>query len=185
MLKEILEDTQIGMEKSLGALDVAFKKIRTGRATPSLLDSIKVNYYDKLTPLAQVASISIEDAKTLAISPWEKGIVQEIEKAISESELGLNPATSSETIRVILPDLTEETRRDFIKKAKAEAENAKVSVRNVRRDGNSQLKEFLKEKEISEDEERQGEEEIQKLTDLFVEKVDAALEAKEKDLLDF
>ena len=185
MLKEILEDTEIGMEKSLGALDVAFKKIRTGRATPSLLDSIKVNYYDKLTPLAQVASISIEDAKTLAISPWEKGIVQEIEKAISESELGLNPATSSETIRVILPDLTEETRRDFIKKAKAEAENAKVSVRNVRRDGNSQLKDFLKEKEISEDEERQGEEEIQKLTDLFVEKVDAALEAKEKDLLDF
>ena len=185
MLKEILEDTQIGMEKSLGALDVAFKKIRTGRATPSLLDSIKVNYYDKLTPLAQVASISIEDAKTLAIAPWEKGIVQEIEKAISESELGLNPATSGDTIRVILPDLTEETRRDFIKKAKSEAENAKVSVRNVRREGNSQLKEFLKEKEISEDEERQGEEEIQKLTDLFVEKVDAALEAKEKDLLDF
>ena len=185
MLKEILEDTEIGMEKSLGALDVAFKKIRTGRATPSLLDSIKVNYYDKLTPLSQVASISIEDAKTLAIVPWEKGIVQEIEKAISESELGLNPATSGETIRVILPDLTEETRRDFIKKAKVEAENAKVSVRNVRRDGNSQLKEFLKEKEISEDEERQGEEEIQKLTDLFVEKVDAALEAKEKDLLDF
>jgi len=185
MLKEILEDTEIGMEKSLGALDVAFKKIRTGRATPSLLDSIKVNYYDKLTPLAQVASISIEDAKTLAIAPWEKGIVPEIEKAISESELGLNPATSGETIRVILPDLTEETRRDFIKKAKSEAENAKVSIRNVRREGNSQLKEFLKEKEISEDEERQGEEEIQKLTDLFVEKVDAALEAKEKDLLDF
>ena len=185
MLKEILEDTEIGMKKSLGALDVAFKKIRTGRATPSLLDSIKVNYYDKMTPLSQVASISIEDAKTLAIAPWEKGIVQEIEKAISESELGLNPATSGETIRVILSDLTEETRRDFIKKAKAEAENAKVSVRNVRRDGNSQLKEFLKEKEISEDEERQGEEAIQKLTDLFVEKVDAALEAKEKDLLDF
>ena len=185
MLKEILEDTEIGMEKSLGALDVAFKKIRTGRATPSLLDSIKVNYYDKLTPLAQVASISIEDAKTLAISPWEKGVVQEIEKAISESELGLNPATSGDTIRVILPDLTEETRRDFIKKAKVEAENAKVSLRNVRREGNSQLKDFLKEKEISEDEERQGEEEIQKLTDLFVEKVDAALEAKEIDLLDF
>ena len=185
MLKEILEDTEIGMERSLGALDVAFKKIRTGRATPSLLDSIKVNYYDKLTPLSQVASISIEDAKTLAIVPWEKGIVQEIEKAISESELGLNPATSGDTIRVILPDLTEETRRDFIKKAKSEAENAKVTVRTARREGNSQLKEFLKEKEISEDEERQGEEEIQKLTDLFVEKVDSALEAKEKDLLDF
>ena len=185
MLKEILEDTKLGMEKSLAALDISFKKIRTGRATPSLLDSIKVNYYEKLTPLAQVASISIEDAKTLAIVPWEKGIVQEIEKAILESELGLNPATSGDTIRVILPDLTEETRRDFIKKAKAEAENAKVSVRNVRREGNSQLKEFLKEKEISEDEERQGEEEIQKLTDLFVEKVDSALEAKERDLLDF
>lgn len=185
MLKEIIEDTEKGMERSLGALDVAFKKIRTGRATPSLLDSIKVNYYEKLTPLSQVASISIEDAKTLAITTWEKGMVQEIEKAISESDLGLNPATSGDTIRVILPDLTEETRRDFIKKAKAEAENAKVSIRNVRREGNSQLKEFLKEKEISEDEERQGEEEIQKLTNLFVEKVDAALEAKEKDLLDF
>ena len=185
MLKEIIEDTEKGMERSLGALDVAFKKIRTGRATPSLLDSIKVNYYEKLTPLSQVASISIEDAKTLAIATWEKGMVQEIEKAISESDLGLNPATSGETIRVILPDLTEETRRDFIKKAKAEAENAKVSVRNIRREGNSQLKEFLKEKEISEDEERQGEEEIQKLTNLFVEKVDAALEAKETDLLDF
>ena len=185
MLKEILEDTEIGMEKSLSALDVAFKKIRTGRATPSLLDSVKVNYYDKQTPLSQVASISIEDAKTLAIAPWEKGIVQEIEKAISESELGLNPATSSDIIRVILPDLTEETRRDFIKKAKSEAENAKVSVRNVRREGNSQLKEFLKEKEISEDEERQGEEEIQKLTDIYVNKVDEILSFKEKDLLDF
>ena len=185
MLKEILEDTELGMERSLGALDAAFKKIRTGRATPSLLDSIKVSYYDKLTPLSQVASINIEDAKTLAIAPWEKGIVQEIEKAIAESELGLIPSTSGDTIRVILPDLTEETRRDFIKKAKAEAENAKVSVRNVRREGNSQLKEFLKEKEISEDEERQGEQEIQKLTDLFVEKVELALEAKEKDLLDF
>ena len=185
MLNEIVEDAEAGMEKSLNALEVAFKKIRTGRATPSLLDSVKVDYYEKLTPLGQVASISIEDAKTLAIAPWEKGIVQQIEKAILESDLALNPATSGDTIRVILPDLTEETRRDFIKKAKAEAENAKVSVRNVRREGNSQLKEFLKEKEISQDEERQGEELIQKLTDSFVEKVDLALEAKEKDLLDF
>ena len=185
MLNEIVEDAESGMEKSLNALDAAFKKIRTGRATPSLLDSIKVDYYDKLTPLAQVASISIEDAKTLAIVPWEKGVVQQIEKAISESDLGLNPATSGDTIRGILPDLTEVTRRDFIKKAKAEAENAKVSIRNVRREGNSQLKEFLKEKEISQDEERQGEELIQKLTDTFVEKVDLALNSKEKDLLDF
>ena len=185
MLNEIVEDAKSGMEKSLGALDAAFKKIRTGRATPSLLDSIKLDYYDKPTPLSQVASISIEDAKTLAIVPWEKGIVQQIEKSIMESDLGLNPATSGDTIRVILPDLTEETRKDFIKKAKAEAENAKVSIRNVRREGNTQLKEFLKEKEISQDEERQGEERIQKLTDLFVEKIDSTFEAKEKDLLDF
>jgi ribosome recycling factor len=185
MLNEIVEDAKSGMEKSLGALEAAFKKIRTGRATPSLLDSIKLDYYDKPTPLSQVASISIEDAKTLAIVPWEKGIVQQIEKSILESDLGLNPATSGDTIRVILPDLTEETRRDFIKKAKAEAENAKVSIRNVRREGNTQLKEFLKEKEISQDEERQGEEQIQQLTDLFVEKIDSTFEAKEKDLLDF
>ena len=185
MLNEIVEDAKSGMEKSLGALETAFKKIRTGRATPSLLDSIKLDYYDKPTPLSQVASISIEDAKTLAIVPWEKGVVQQIEKSIMESDLGLNPATSGDTIRVILPDLTEETRRDFIKKAKAEAENAKVSIRNVRREGNTQLKEFLKEKEISQDEERQGEEQIQKLTDLFVEKIDSTFEAKEKDLLDF
>ena len=185
MLNEIVEDAKSGMEKSLVALEIAFKKIRTGRATPSLLDSIKLDYYDKPTPLSQVASISIEDAKTLAIVPWEKGVVQQIEKSIMESDLGLNPATSGDTIRVILPDLTEETRKDFIKKAKAEAENAKVSIRNVRREGNTQLKEFLKEKEISQDEERQGEELIQKLTDLFVEKIDSTFEAKEKDLLDF
>jgi ribosome recycling factor len=150
-----------------------------------LLDSIRVDYYDKLTPLSPVASISIEDAKTLAIVPWEKGVLQLIERAISESDMGLSPTTSGETVRVILPALTEETRRELIKKAKAEAENAKVSILNARRDGNSQLKEFLKEKEISQDEERQGEEEIQKLTDLFVEKIDESFKIKEKDLLDF
>ena len=185
MLQEIVEDTKVGMEKSFQSLDAAFKRIRTGRASPALLDDIRVDYYDNLTPLTQLASISVEDAKTIAIIPWEKAVVQDIEKAIMESELGLNPATSGDTIRVILPDLTEETRKEFIKKARVEAENAKVSLRNVRREGNSQLKEFLKEKEISEDEERQGEEEIQKLTDLFVGKVNEALSAKEKDLLDF
>ncbi len=185
MLQEIVEDTKVGMEKSLQSLDAAFKRIRTGRASPALLDDIRVDYYDNLTPLTQLASISVEDAKTIAIFPWEKAFVQDIEKAIMESELGLNPATSGDTIRVILPDLTEETRKEFIKKARSEAENTKVSLRNVRREGNSQLKEFLKEKEISEDEERQGEEEIQKLTDLFVGKVNEALSAKEKDLLDF
>ena len=185
MLQEIVEDTKVGMEKSLQSLDAAFKRIRTGRASPALLDDIRVDYYDNLTPLTQLASISVEDAKTIAIIPWEKAVVQPIEKAIMESELGLNPATSGDTIRVILPDLTEETRKEFIKKARSEAENTKVSLRNVRREGNSQLKEFLKEKEISEDEERQGEEEIQKLTDLFVGRVNEALSAKEKDLLDF
>ncbi len=185
MLQEIVEDTRVGMEKSFQSLDAAFKRIRTGRASPALLDDIRVDYYDNLTPLTQLASISVEDAKTIAIIPWEKAVVQDIEKAIMESELGLNPATSGDTIRVILPDLTEETRKEFIKKARVEAENAKVSLRNVRREGNSQLKEFLKEKEISEDEERQGEEEIQKLTDLFVGRVNEALSAKEKDLLDF
>ena len=185
MLQEIIEDTMSSMDDSLTSLDVAFKKIRTGRATASLLDSIRVDYYDKLTPLSQVASISIEDAKTLAIVPWEKGVLQLIERAISESDMGLSPTTSGETVRVILPDLTEETRRELTKKAKAEAENAKVSIRNARRDGNSQLKEFLKEKEISQDEERQGEEEIQKLTDIFVEKIDESFKIKEKDLLDF
>ena len=185
MLQEIVEDTKAGMEKSFQSLDAAFKRISTGRASPALLDDIRVYYYDNLTPLTQLASISVEDAKTIAIIPWEKAVVQDIEKAIMESELGLNPATSGDTIRVILPDLTEETRKEFIKKARSEAENAKVSLRNVRREGNSQLKEFLKEKEISEDEERQGEEEIQKLTDLFVGRVNEALSAKEKDLLDF
>ena len=185
MLQEIIEDTRVGMDRSLQALDVAFKRIRTGRASPALLDDIKVDYYDTLTPLTQLANISVEDAKTIAIIPWEKAVVQGIEKAIMESELGLNPATSGDTIRVILPDLTEETRKEFIKKAKSEAENTRVSIRNVRREGNSQLKEFLKEKEISEDEERSGEEEIQKLTDLYVSKVDEALSVKEKDLLDF
>ena len=185
MLQEILDDTKRGMEKSLNSLDLAFKRIRTGRANPNLLDDIRVNYYETLTPITQLANISVEDAKTLAIVPWEKSVVQDIEKAIMESDLGLNPATSGDTVRVILPDLTEETRKEFIKKARSETEIAKVSIRNVRREGNSQLKEFLKEKEISEDEERQGEDEIQKLTDMFVRKADEAFSNKEKDLLDF
>ena len=185
MLNEILEDAKVGMQKSLNALDSNFKKIRTGRANPSVVEGIKVDYYGNPTPLSQVANISVEDAKTLAIIPWEKSIVQDIEKTILESDLGINPATSGDTIRVILPDLTEETRKEFIKKAKSDAENTKVSIRNARREGNSQLKEFLKEKEISEDEERQGEEEIQKLTDNYVNKVDEIMSVKEKDLLDF
>lgn len=185
MLEEIIEDARIGMEKSLNALEVAFKRIRTGRASPSLLDDIKIDHYGTLTPLPQLANISVEDAKTIAINPWEKTIVQEIEKAILESDLGLNPATSGDKIRLNLPDLTEETRKELVKKARSETEKAKISIRNVRREGNSQLKEFLKDKEISKDEERRGEEEIQKLTDLFANKIDQSLIIKEQDLLDF
>ena len=185
MLEEIIEDARIGMEKSLNALEVAFKRIRTGRASPSLLDDIKIDHYGTLTPLPQLANISIEDAKTIAINPWEKTIVQEIEKAIMESDLGLNPATSGDKIRLNLPDLTEETRKELVKKAHSETEKAKISIRNVRRESNSQLKEFLKDKEISKDEERRGEEEIQKLTDHFVNKIDQSLIIKEQDLLDF
>ena len=185
MLQEILEDTEKRMVKSLDSLKMSLKKIRTGRASPSILDDVKLDYYETLTPLSQLANISVEDAKTIAVIPWEKSIIRDIEKAIMESDLGLNASTSKDTIRVNLPDLTEETRKEFIKKARAEAENTKVSIRNVRREGNSQLKEFLKEKEISEDQERQGEEEIQKLTDLFVTKAEEILAIKEKDLLDF
>ena len=182
MLNEIVEDAKIGMEKSLNALDVAFKKIRTGRATPSLLDSIKLDYYDKLTPLSQVASISIEDAKTLAIVPWEKGVVQQIEKTILESDLGLNPATSGDTIRVILPDLTEETRKEFIKKAKAESENAKVSIRNVRRDANDGLKQLQKDG-TSEDLIKDAESNVQNITNDYAAKIDTILVAKEKEIM--
>ena len=182
MLNEIVEDAELGMEKSLNALDAAFKKIRTGRAAPSLLDSIKVDYYDKLTPLAQVASISIEDAKTLAIVPWEKGVVQQIEKAISESDLGLNPATSGDTIRVILPDLTEETRRDFIKKAKAEAENAKVSIRNIRQDGMNFIKK-VSSQNTPEDEIKIMQDELQKLTDTYIETISEKSKHKENEIL--
>ena len=185
MLKEIIEESKTNMEKSLNSLNIAFKRIRTGRASPSLLDDIKIDYFEALTPLSQLASVSVEDAKTITIVPWEKTLVQDIEKAIVDSNLGLNQATSGDTIRVILPDLTEETRKEFIKKARLESENAKISIRKVRQEGNSHLKEFLKEKEISKDEERQGEEEIQQLTDLFVAKIEEALTLKEKDLLDF
>ena len=166
-------------------MDSVFKSIRTGRANPALLESIKVDYYGTSTPLAQLANISIEDAFTLSIVPFESNLIPEIEKSIYESDIGINPATSGEKIRVIVPKLTEETRRDFIKKAKSESENTKVSIRNIRRDGNSQLKEFLKEKEINEDDDRRGQDRIQELTDSFIQSIDNSLEKKEKDLLDF
>ena len=184
MIEDIQLDAKEGMAKTLEALESSFKRIRTGRANISLLDSIEIDYYGNKTPLNQVSNISIEDAKTLAIVPWEKDNVPLIEKSIQQSDLGLQPITSGETIRVILPDLTEETRRDLIKVAKAEAENSKVSIRNQRRDANGLLKEYLNEKEISEDDLKRGEVLIQEVSDQYVESVDNLLKEKEKDLLE-
>lgn len=171
------------MGKALEALSHNFNKIRTGRAHPSLLDSIRVEYYGAETPLNQLANINIEDARTLSVVAFDKGITPDIERAILKSDLGLNPATAGDVIRIPMPVLTEETRKGYIKQARGEAESARVSVRNARRDGLGMLKELLKEKEISEDEERRGQDVIQKLTDDYVAKVEAALGVKESDLM--
>lgn len=184
MIEEIKQDAETRMNKSLDALAVAFAKIRTGRAHPSILDSVMVSYYGVDTPLKQVANIGVEDGRTLAVSAWEKPMVPVIEKAILAANLGLNPATSGDLIRVPMPPLTEETRRDMVKLAKADAENARVSVRNARRDANSDLKDLLKEKEISEDDEKRGADQIQKLTDAYIAKVETALQGKEADLME-
>jgi ribosome recycling factor len=185
MIEDIRQDAEERMNKTLTALDAAFAKIRTGRAHPSLLDGISVDYYGTDTPLSQVANVTVEDGRSLLISPWEKNMIPVVEKAILKSDLGLNPSTSSDNIRLPMPPLTEENRRDLTKIAKAEAENGRVAIRNIRRDANHDLKEFLKEKEITEDEERKGEDMIQKLTDAKIKQIDAALEAKEADLMEF
>jgi ribosome recycling factor len=184
MINEIKLDTETRMKKSLEALGHAFNKIRTGRAHPSILEGIMVNYYGVETPLQQLANINVEDSRTLSISPWEKGVVQAIEKAIMMSDLGLNPNTAGTTIRIPMPALTEETRKNFIKHAKGEAETARVSVRNIRRDANGQLKDLLKDKEISEDDERRAQDDVQKLTDKYVTEVDKAFAAKEHALME-
>ena len=185
MIKEIIDDAEKRMEKSLNSLEVAFAKIRTGRAHPSLLDGVIISYFGVDTPINQLANISVEETRSLIISPWEKQIIPEIEKAILKSDLGLNPSSSSDSIRLPMPPLTEENRRDLARIAKSEAENARIAVRNIRRDANGDLKDFLKEKEITEDEQRRGEEAIQKLTDAMVKKVEVALTAKEADLMEF
>ena len=181
MIDEIKQDTEDRMGKALEALSHNFNKIRTGRAHPSLLDSIRLEYYGAETPLNQLANINIEDARTLSVVAFDKGITPDIERAILKSDLGLNPATAGDVIRIPMPVLTEETRKGYIKQARAEAESARVSVRNARRDGLGMLKELLKEKEISEDEERRGQDVIQKLTDDYVAKVESALGEKETD----
>ena len=184
MIDDLKKEADVRMAKAIDALGNAFNKIRTGRAHPSLLDGLTVDYYGVITPLAQAASIVIEDARTLSVTPWEKSLVQGIEKAIMKSDLGLNPSTAGTVIRIPLPPLTEETRKGYGKQAKAEAENGRISVRNIRRDVLSTLKGLLKDKEISEDEERKGQDDIQKITDSFIVRIDEALAAKEKDLME-
>jgi len=183
VIDDIRKDAESRMKKSLAALDTALKRVRTGRAHPSLLDNITVDYYGAETPLQQLGNISVEEGRTLTISPFDKSMIPQIERAIMTSDLGLNPSTSGSLIRLPLPPLTEETRRDLVKVVRAEAEQARVSVRSVRRDANSDLKELLKEKEISEDEERRGEELVQQLTDKMVIEVDRVLKEKEEELM--
>jgi len=183
MISDIQQDAAARMAKSIEALQKAFSKIRTGRAHPSLLDQVTVSYYGSDSPLSQVANVSVEDSRTLKVVPWEKGMVQAIEKAIMSSGLGLNPATQGTVIRIPLPALTEERRRDLVKVVKNEAEQGRVSIRNIRRDANTSIKDALKEKLISEDDARQGEEKIQKLTDQYIKEVEKHLEEKEADLL--
>ncbi|WP_267494503.1 ribosome recycling factor [Fluctibacter halophilus] len=173
------------MEKSISALKSQLSKIRTGRAHPSLLDGIMVPYYGTDTPLRQVANVVAEDARTLAVSVFDKSVAAAVEKAIMQSDLGLNPMSAGTAIRIPMPPLTEERRKDFIKLVRAEAEQGRVAVRNIRRDANSDIKDLLKEKEISEDEARRAEDIIQKLTDDFVKQIDGILQDKETELMEF
>jgi ribosome recycling factor len=183
MIDDIKKDATERMAKSVEALTHELAKIRTGRAHPALLDHIMVTYYGSEVPIRQVANIVAEDARTLAVTPWERNIVQAVEKAIMQSDLGLNPSSAGTVIRVPMPPLTEERRRDLIKVARHEAEQARVAVRNIRRDANNELKEMVKEKMISEDDERRGQEIVQKLTDQYIKNVDAVLAEKEEDLM--
>ncbi|MDG1253815.1 MAG: ribosome recycling factor [Glaciecola sp.] len=184
MIDEIELDAQDRMEKSLGALKSQLAKIRTGRAHPSLLDSIVVSYYGSDTPLKQLANIIAEDSRTLALSVFDKSAIQAVEKAIMSSDLGLNPMSAGGAIRIPLPPLTEERRKDLIKVARSEAENGRVAIRNIRRDANSDIKELLKDKDISEDQARAGEENIQSTTNDFIKKVDEMVSVKEKELME-
>ncbi|MCB1748163.1 MAG: ribosome recycling factor [Gammaproteobacteria bacterium] len=184
MIKDILDDSRKRMSKSVESFRGDLARLRTGRAHPSLLDHIMVNYYGTPTPLNQVGNVTIDDPRTLGVTVWDRGAIEAVEKAILESNLGLNPNTAGTVIRIPLPPLTEERRRDLIKVLKSEAEQAKVAVRNIRRDAIAQFKELVKAKDISDDEERKAGEQIQKLTDEHVKKVDEIVAAKEKDMLE-
>ena len=183
MIDELKKEASQKMIKSMESLSGNLSKIRTGRAHPSILDTITVEYYGQEVPLNQVANIKIEDAKTLQLNVWEKNVIKEVEKSIISSDLGLNPAVSGNLIRIPLPPLTEERRKELVKLVKQEGENCKVSVRNIRRDANNKLKQLLKEKSISEDDEKRSEEDIQKLTDLNIKQIDERIIEKEKDLM--
>ena len=183
MINEIKNDAKDRMAKSVDSLKTQMSKIRTGRAHPSLLDGIQVEYYGAATPLKQLANVVAEDARTLSISIFDRSMIQAVEKAILTSDLGLNPSSNGQTLRVPLPALTEERRRELSKHVHAEGENTKVAIRNVRRDAMQQVKELQKAKSISEDEERRAEEDIQKLTDKFVKEVDVVAKAKEDELM--
>jgi len=185
VINDIKKDAEIRMEKCVEAFKNHISKIRTGRASPSLLDGIQVEYYGASTPLRQLANVTVEDTRTLAISVFDRSISNAVEKAIMSSDLGLNPMSAGTVIRVPLPPLTEERRKDLIKIVRGEAEQGRVSVRNVRRDANDKVKALLKDKEISEDEERGCQDDVQKMTDIFIKKVDAALSEKEAELMDF
>ena len=184
MIEDIRKDANERMGKSLESLQQAFAKIRTGRANPALLDGISVEYYGSPTPLNQVASIAVEDARTLVVSPWEKQLVPDIEKAILKSDNGITPQSTGEVIRVPLPPLTEENRKDLARLAKQEAENGRIAIRNIRRDAIADIRELVKEKEATEDEAHRAEDRIQGVTDARVAEVDAALAAKEADLME-
>ena len=184
MINELQEDAETRMGKSVTSLKNDLTKLRTGRAHTSLLDHITVEYYGSEVPLSQVANVSVLDSRTLSVSPWEKPMVQAIEKAIMNSNMGLNPATTGELIRIPLPPLTEERRKDMIKVVRAEGEGAKVAIRNIRRDVLSDIKSLLKDKEITEDDDHQAHDDVQKITDKYVKQVDEALAVKEKDLME-
>ena len=184
MINEIKQDSENRMKKTIESLRHDMTKIRTGRASAGFLDHVQVDYYGTLTPLSQVASVTTSDSRTLVVTPWEKSMVAAVEKAILNSDLGLNPATAGSAIRVPMPPLTEERRKELIKVGRHEGEQSKVSIRNIRRDANSQFKDLVKDKSISEDDERRATDVIQKLTDKYIAEVDAVLVEKEKDLME-
>ncbi len=184
MLNEVFEDAKDRMQKAVGTLEKEFKRLRTGRASVSLVDGIRVEYYGTPTPLNQLATLTVPEPRTIMIQPWDQSCIGEVEKAIMKSELGLTPMNDGKVIRIPVPPLTEERRRELVKLVKKMAEEAKVAVRNIRRDANEMIKDLKKEKEISEDEQFKGQEEVQKITDDFIKKIDELSAAKEKEILE-